>query len=266
MLVGLTLSLWIGTLLTAGGETQMLDYGGIRKDFKVGENAAFIVLPKDADTRKQIPWVWYAPTLMGRHPDESHEWLFSRLLDAGFAIAGIDVGESYGNPEGRERYQAFVEYVVPTFSLAPKACLLPQSRGGLMLYNWAAEHPDRVQCIGGIYTVCDPSSWPGLETAAPAYHLTPEELKKQLALHNPLERLEPLAKCHIPILHVHGDSDTVVPLEKNSGELARRYRELGGDAQVVVIPGKGHQVCDEFFKNQSLLDFFLKHGIDNKQD
>jgi len=33
---------------------------------------------------------------------------------------------------------------------------------------------------------------------------------------------EDRAKAGVPILHVHGDADTVVPLEKNSGELTRR--------------------------------------------
>ena len=33
--------------------------------------------------------------------------------------------------------------------LAPKACLLAQSRGGLMHYNWAAENPGRVGPVVG---------------------------------------------------------------------------------------------------------------------
>ena len=61
----------------------------------------------------------------------------------------------------------------------------------------------------------------------------------------------------MPILHVHGDADKVVPLEKNSGELARRYRALGGQVRLIVIPGKGHEVCDEFFHCQELVDFVI---------
>lgn len=246
------------------GEAQESDrapqYGGVRIDFEVGSNQAFVILPPATSDDKPTPWVWYAPTLAGRLPDETHEWLFTRLLAAGFAIAGVDVGESYGNPEGRQQYDAFYKHVVAEHRLTPKACLVPQSRGGLMLYNWAAEHPHSVQCIGGIYTVCDVSSWPGLDKACAAYKMSPTELAKQLADHNPVDRLEPLVKAGVPILHVHGDSDTVVPIERNSGEVARRYRRMGGDARVVVIPGKGHEVCDEFFKNQELLDFLIRNG------
>ena len=46
-----------------------------------------------------MPWVWYAPTLADM-PGEAEEWMFQRFLDAGLAIAGVDVGESSGSPDG----------------------------------------------------------------------------------------------------------------------------------------------------------------------
>jgi predicted esterase len=85
-------------------------------------------------------------------------------------------------------------------------------------------------------------------------------LEAHLADHNPIQRLAPLAQAGVPILHIHGDADTVVPLEKNAGELARRYRALGGEVRLIVVPGKGHQVCDEFFHCQELVDFVAKHS------
>jgi len=124
-----------------------------------------------------------------------------------------------------------------------------------MLYNWAVENPGRVSCIAGIYTVCDLRSYPGLQQACGAYGLSAANLEARLAEHNPIERLAPLANAGVPILHVHGDADTVVPLERNSGELARRYRALGGKMRLIVIHGRGHQVCDEFFHCQALADF-----------
>ena len=139
--------------------------------------------------------------------------------------------------------------------MSKRPCLLPQSRGGLMLYNWAVENPSRVACIAGIYTVCDLRSYPGLERACGAYNMSAAELQAHLGEHNPIDRLGPLAKAAVPILHVHGDADTVVPLEKNSGELQRRYRDLGGPMRLIVVPGKGHQVCPPFFQCQELVDF-----------
>jgi pimeloyl-ACP methyl ester carboxylesterase len=236
-------------------------FGARRHDFVVAGSKGFVLLPTKPAEDGTRPWVWYAPTLMGQHPDPSHEWLFTRLLAAGFAVAGVDVGESYGSPKGREAYTKFHQFVVDKYALSPQACLLPQSRGGLMLYNWAAEHPQSVRCIGGIYTVCDQSSWPGLAKSCTAYGMSEDELREALAQHNPIERLEPLAKAKVPILHLHGNADTLVPLERNSAELARRYRGLGGEMELVVIDGKGHQVCPEFFESKRLLEFFLKQGI-----
>jgi pimeloyl-ACP methyl ester carboxylesterase len=98
-----------------------------------------------------------------------------------------------------------------------------------------------------------------VDKACGAYGLSAAELEARLAQHNPIDRLAPLAKAGVPIFHVHGDSDQLVPLEKNAGELARRFRALGGQARLIVIPGKGHQVCDEFFHCQELVDFVIAH-------
>ncbi|HUT34400.1 MAG TPA: prolyl oligopeptidase family serine peptidase [Planctomycetota bacterium] len=235
-------------------------FGAQRLDFVLGGHRAFVILPPKAAPDGSKPWLWYAPTFIGAHPDPSHTWMFGQLLARGFAICGIEVGESFGSPKGRAAYTALYEHATKTYGLAPKACLLPQSRGGLMLYNWAVEHPEWVQCIGGIYTVCDLTSYPGLARACGAYNLTEAELKERLNEHNPVERLAPLAKAKVPILHLHGDADKVVPLERNSGELARRYRALGRPIELIVVKGKGHQVCDEFFHSQRLVDFFLSGG------
>jgi pimeloyl-ACP methyl ester carboxylesterase len=242
-------------------ETNGLSFNGDRHNFTLEENhGAFVILPKGAPAtaKGKRPWIWYAPTFVSpKLPGPELEWLFSRLLQAGVAVAGADVGESYGNPAGRKVFTDLHARVVKEFGLSPKACLLPQSRGGLMLYNWATENPRSVQCIGGIYTVCNLASYPGLDKAAPAYGMPLEELTAHLSEHNPIDRLAPLAKAKIPIFHIHGDVDKLVPLENNAGELVHRYRALGGSAQLVIVPGKGHEVCPEFFQSQALLDFFL---------
>ncbi|MBN2023871.1 MAG: prolyl oligopeptidase family serine peptidase [Pirellulales bacterium] len=246
--------------------TRSTQYGAQREDFEVGvgRNKGFIVLPPGAPPEgRSRPWIWYAPAFVrpeGAIPDPSHAWMFRQFLAKGIAIGGVDVGESYGSPAGRATFTQFHRAVVKHYNLAPKACLLPQSRGGLMHYNWAAEHPECVQCVGGIYTVCDPSSWPGLAGACSAYGLSEAQFKEHLSEHNPLERLRPLAKAGIPILHIHGDADDVVPLERNSAELARRYKALGGPMTLLIPKGKGHQVCPEFFERQELVDFFIEQA------
>jgi pimeloyl-ACP methyl ester carboxylesterase len=232
-------------------------YGAERLDFRVQGHDAFLIRPPRARADGSRPWAWYAPTFASRLPNDRHEWIMTRLLGEGIAIAGVDVGESYGSPSGREAFDAFYRAVTTEFGLAAKACLLPQSRGGLMLYNWAVEHPERVLCIGGIYPVCDLTSYPGLTRAAPAYGMTADQLRASLDRHNPVERLKPLAEIKVPILHLHGDEDKIVPLDLNSGELVRRYTALGGAADLHVVRGKGHEEVDEFFRSRRLVDFFV---------
>jgi len=252
---------------TFGGERpeprRSRQYGATRLDFQVAGGRGFIILPTGKAADGSRPWLWYAPTI-GGHPNANNGWLFTRLLDRGFAICGVDVGESCGSPRGTRAFDAFYQRVVKDYNLSPRACLLPQSRGGLMLYNWAAsgDNAQRVQCIGGIYPVCDLRSYPGLARAARAYEMTEEQLREHLKEHNPIERLAPLARAKVPILHLHGDADRVVPLERNSAELARRYNALGGKMELIVVRRQGHAEIPAYFQSQRLLDFFLSHGLE----
>jgi hypothetical protein len=134
-----------------------------------------------------------------------------------------------------------------------------------MLYNWAVEHPESVGGIAGIYPVCDLRSYPGIDRASGAYGMTPEQLTGALARHNPVDRVEPLAKSGIPVLHIHGDVDRVVPLESNSAELARRYHRFGGEMTLKVIKGQGHSMWIGWFQCQELVDFVIAHAKEQRR-
>jgi len=224
--------------------------------FEVSGREAFLILSQKSPAKSK-PWVWYAPTLPGL-PGVEEKWMFDQFLAVGISIAGIDVGESFGSPTGRNQFTALFKEMTKNRGFSTKPALLARSRGGLMLYNWAAEHPENVGCIAGIYPVCDLSSWPGLEKASPAYGMTPEELKRDLKNHNPVSRLKPLADSKVPIFHIHGDVDTVVPLERNSGAVAAEYAKLGGHMILEVPKGQGHNMWRGFFESQTLVDFILK--------
>ena len=215
----------------------------------------FVLLPPDRT--EPSPWVWYAPTFVDSFPRTENLWMLERLFSRGMAAAGVDVGESYGSPAGRAVFGAFYQEMTGRHGLAEKAVLLPQSRGGLMHYAWAAENPEKVLCIAGIFPVGDLRSYPGLDRAAPAYNMSPAELEQALAEHNPVSRLAPLAAAGVPIAHVHGDSDTVVPVERNSGALAREYADLGGSFELIPVPGGGHEVTPAFFQCERLVAFIL---------
>ncbi len=231
--------------------------------FRVAGHTAFLIPPNDKKATEAMPWVWYAPTLPGL-PGPEEKWMFEKFLGAGIAIAGIDSGESFGSPSGRAIYSSLYEDLVQKRGLSKMPCLLARSRGGLMLYNWAVEHPDSVACIAGIYPVCDLKSYPGIDKASGAYGMTRQQLTDVIAQHNPVDRVEPLAKAGVPVLHIHGDADTVVPLEANSGELARRYRHFGGEMTLIVMKGQGHTMWPGWFQCQQLVDFVIAHARGNR--
>ena len=160
--------------------------------FVVGDRPAFLALSAKAPPGQPRSWVLFAPSLPNS-PNHHEEWLLRQLLEAGVSIAGIDVGESHGNPAGRAHYSALHRELTERRGLAPKAVLIGRSRGGLMTLCWAAENPEKVAAFAGIFPVCDVASWPGFVKAAPAYGMTPAELERNLAAHNPVDRLAPLA-------------------------------------------------------------------------
>ena len=219
---------------------------------------AFVIQPSGA--KANIPWVWYAPTLRGL-PAKSEGWMFEQFLAKGIAIAGIDVGESYGSPVGRKTHSAFYDHLVKTRKFREKPCLLARSRGGLMLYSWATKNPQSVGGVAGIYPVCNIASYPGVKRAASAYGMTAEALQAKLAAHNPIDRLASLAKAKVPILHIHGDKDGTVPLDANSAELAKRYAAFGGPVEIEVIAGQGHNMWSGWFHSQKLTDFAIARAL-----
>lgn len=228
--------------------------------FLVEGRTAFVIPAKSkAPNADRTPWVWYAPTLRGL-PDKEEQWLFTRLTEAGIAIAGIDVGESFGSPEGRTGFSALYDELTQHRNFGLRPVLLGRSRGGLMTLNWATENPDKVAAFAGIYPVCNLMSYPGLAKAAPAYGLTPAQLEAQLAEHNPIDRLTPLARARVPLLMIHGDVDTLVPLEDNSLEVRTRYFALGGQCRVIIARGQGHNRWTGFFQNEELTDFVIEHA------
>lgn len=231
-----------------------------RENFSVAKRPAFVMMPPNVKRGTPTPWVWYAPTLGKGLPGNAEKWMFEQFHRNGIAIAGIDVGESYGSPNGRKLYDELYSELTENRGFSKKPVLLARSRGGLMLYSWAAEHPNRVGGVAGIYPVCNLESYPGLKRAAAAFELSSDELKIQLAKHNPIDRLQSLAKANVPILHIHGDNDKVVPLKSNSGELETRYKAFGGPVEIQVVKGQGHNMWRGWFESQKLTDFIIKHA------
>jgi pimeloyl-ACP methyl ester carboxylesterase len=231
---------------------------------EVDGRRAYLIRPagKMDDQRR---WIWVAPFWLAVNEKGAveHRMYVDRFLAAGFQVAGVDVGTSCGSPRGADMYHKLYQRLTSEFGLNRKARLLGQSNGGLISYAWAFRHPECVDRIGCIYPATDFRSWPGLPKVlshpepALGYGLSLDELTRRAAEFNPIDNLAPLARAGVKIFHIHGDKDTLVPIDPNSHVLVERYRKLGGDARVEIIPGLGHG-GKEFYASESLVKFLLE--------
>jgi len=219
-------------------------------DFKLDGRGCKLVVPdKPAEAR---PWVWRA-RFWGHQPQAD-----IALLKKGFHIAYINVGGLYGAPPAVKIWDGFHKHLTTEHKLAARPALEGMSRGGLIIYNWAAKNPDKVSCIYGDAPVCDIRSWPGKKGAGcmKVYGITVEQLAD--FKENPIDHLAPLAKAKVPLLIVAGDADRVVPLKENGLVMQERYKKLGCDIQMIVKKGVGHH--PHSLKDPApIVEFILKH-------
>ncbi len=226
-------------------ENETLDqwHGFTRHTFTIDGCKAWVVEPKQA--RAGNPWSWCM-----EFPDAfTDRCAAPALLANGFHHAHIVVGNTFGCDEAQKHFDAFY-LELQKQGLAPKAVLIGISRGGLYEYRFAAAHPERVSVIYGDAPVCDFKSWPGGKgkgKGSPKDWLSLQKLygfaDEAAALAykgNPVDVLATIAQAKIPIIHVVGDADDVVPVAENTQILEDRYRALGGEVQVIHKPGVGH--------------------------
>jgi hypothetical protein len=215
-----------------------------------------VIVPRKVATGR--PWVWRA-RFFGHEPQFDHA-----MLDRGYHVVYCEVGGLFGSPAAVRRWDKFYEYLRKEHGFAKKAILEGMSRGGLIIYNWAAANPDKVAAIYGDAPVMDFKSWPGYDNGGilKAYSFKSKEEAKAYT-GNPIDNLEPLAKAGVPIIHVVGDKDKVVPVAENTGIAERRYKELGGVFQVIHkdVGHHPHSLKDP----TPLVDFMLKHTENKKR-
>jgi len=235
--------------------------GFARWDFLLDGCETLIVLPKaEAPGR---PWIWRAEFF------DHQPGLDVALLSRGFHLVYMNVGNTFGCPDALAHWAVLYSLLTEKYGFSPKPALEGLSRGGLYVYNWASANPDKVGCIYGDNPVCDFKSWPGGKGKGPGspgdwaklisdYHFADE--REALAYDgNPVDRLEPLATAGIPLIHVCGDADEVVPYEENTVVLKERYEKLGGSITVIVKPGFKHHPHG-LEDPAPVTDFVIKHA------
>ena len=118
-----------------------------RYDFTFKDRQATIVVPKKA--AKGNPWIW-RPAFFDAFPSVD-----KALLEKGFHIVYYDVTHLYGSPRAVSLGTEFYENMTDLYNLSEKVTLEGFSRGGLFVFNWAAQNTEKVACIYVDAPVCD---------------------------------------------------------------------------------------------------------------
>lgn len=231
------------------------------KGYEYDNNGVKYYIVKPHHTAKGNPWIWRA-RFWGHEPQVDID-----LLEQGFHLTYCDVAELFGSPKAVERWDEFYALAVKA-GLNQKAVLEGMSRGGLIIYNWAAKNPKKVACIYGDAPVMDIKSWPlnwgdcldenkrSMSLLLEAYGFANAE--EAMAWNkNPLSHARKLAKAKIPMIHVVGDIDEGVPVAENTAIFEREVAKYGHSVHVIHKPNVGHHP-HSLNNPEKIVSFILK--------
>ena len=235
-------------------------HGYTMYSFEYKNRQCRIVAPQRA--AEGNPWLWRA-RFFGHRPEVD-----LALLSKGFYVVYIDVTDLYGSPKAVGLWDDFYTLLTTRYHFASRVALEGMSRGGLMVFNWAAQHPEQVACIYADAPVCDIKSWPGglmkgigsqedWRKCRDVYGLTEEQALEFQG--NPVDKAATLAENNIPLLIVSGDNDDVVPYEENAAMLAAAYQKRkGAEIKIIIKKGEGH--VHGLNNANPIIRFMLKHA------
>lgn len=171
------------------------------------------------------------------------------LLENGFHVVYCDVADLYGSDQAVARWNSFYKRMVKA-GFNKKVVLEGMSRGGLIVYNWAAQNPEKIACIYADAPVMDFKSWPMGKGASSG---SKEDTKKMLTAYNfsdetmalnwkgnPVDCASIISKAKIPVIHVVGDADQVVPVAENTSIFEERMKKLNSPITIIHKPGVDH--------------------------
>jgi pimeloyl-ACP methyl ester carboxylesterase len=210
--------------------------------FKLDGVECYLVEPKEE--KGHLRWIWRS-RFFGVAPEAELQ-----LLNDGYFLAYCDVATLFGGSEAMARWDKFYNFMIGA-GFAKRPAFIGCSRGGLPVYNWASKNPDKVSCIYADNPVCTGESWPlGRGTGPGGTDKDKKDIMESYGMESvdaevpqefiPLKNLAPLVKNNIPLIHVCGDADEVVPFEENTVVLKKLYEELGGKTELIIKPGGLH--------------------------
>ncbi|MFC1765745.1 thioredoxin-like domain-containing protein [Planctomycetota bacterium] len=226
------------------------------------DGANIVVAPQNIAKGK--PWVWRA-RFWGHQPQFD-----MAMLEKGYHVVYCDVQQLWGCPSAVQRWNDYYRLLIEQHGFAEKAVLEGMSRGGLIVYNWAIANPDKVAAIYADAPVMHLRKWIGSKinreirgskahrTMMSAYTFK-DDAEADAFKGYPVDNLKPLAEAKIPIIHVVGDADEVVPVSEHTAIAEERIKQMGGVIKVIHKKDVGHHP-HSLIDPKPIVNFILKHG------
>jgi enterochelin esterase-like enzyme len=187
------------------GFVDCYDRYDARTESQWGLTGMAVVVPKTAAAGK--PWVFRAdPIARDAAVDQA-------LLARGFHIVVAPLTAQSGAV--REQWDAVYKRLVD-LGFSRKPVLEGAGTAAGEAYAWAVENPDKLSCL---------------------YAENPA-LRSLMSKATLLDRLEPLVRAGVPLIHACGSLDPWLESQTRAAE--KRYRELGGTMHVLIDDGRGH--------------------------
>jgi len=243
-------------------------HGFVRHDLTFDGRQVRVIIPNKPLPGN--PWVWKA-----QFPDW-HIEADSILIAKGFHVVFINADDKFGSPKTVEIWNKFYGFITGKYNLQKKVALEGVSRGGLYVYNWAKKNPEKVACIYAEAPVCDFKSWPAgfgkgkgsktdWELLKKEYNFANDDEAKHF-LNNPIDSLDALAKAKVPVLHLIGLNDEIVPADENTFPFINKYLRLGGIATVIPCTNGTQTLNGHHFEietPQIVADFISYYSVNS---
>ena len=193
-------------------------YGYCRTKFDFDGHAAWIVEPLTFPA-KGTPWTWTM-----QWPDSFVDRTgVLPLLKDGWHHVTIDLYEQRMTDEWITVAAKFQKFLVDELGFAPQASLIGLSWGGFFSTRYAAAHPDAVSRI-----------------YLDGPRMSVDEFADRGDPRQPVNLAEQIAAAKIPVLLLYGGQDRTIPPESNCELFLRRFRAVGGVAEVEKREEFGH--------------------------
>lgn len=228
--------------------------------FRVGSSGAVVIWPAHGGGERIV--VYHTgggeDSEVLCDPGNEKRGIFEALSESGYSILSVSSStRHWGSPQAIRANALLFEWIGENLG-ASRVGVLCQSMGGLSAYNWAIRNPRAVLGIYGVYPVTNLGAMleGGLGPAIrQVYSEQGIDLAFRLREFDPMEGLGVLCNHEIPVKHRHGDSDSLVEYAPNALDFGERFRQLGGEFELVTVTGLGHEANPAFFQPGEVVDF-----------